>query len=98
MSTLPLSAAARDLEGCPAVRRVVVLATLPRTGSQLLSSALGETGHVGVPGEYLLGMHLAGFRARLGVPRPDALGTIAQAVRRLRGVPTWQETAHVTRT
>lgn len=85
-----------DLLACPPVRRVVVLSTLPRTGSALLARTLAATGVAGVPGEYFSTSHLAGFRVRLGAPRPDAIGTITQVVRRVRGVPTWRETLHVT--
>jgi LPS sulfotransferase NodH len=87
----------RDVAPCPPVERVVVLATLPRTGSTLLSFALAETGVLGVPGEYLLGIHLAGFRRRLDVPRPNVVGAIAGAVRRARRDARWHETTHVTR-
>lgn len=48
------------------VRRTVLLASTPRTGSTLLGDALWGTGHCGVPQEYLNPRQLRAFGQRLG--------------------------------
>lgn len=62
----PANGPSGDLGGDP--RRTYVIASTPRTGSTLLCQALGETGRIGRPVEYLNPMQLRDWEVRLGAP------------------------------
>lgn len=62
----PMNGPAGDLPTREGVRRVYVVASTPRTGSTLLCRALGETGRIGRPMEYLNPMQLRDWEVRFG--------------------------------
>jgi LPS sulfotransferase NodH len=69
-----------DLPTFVGTPRVYVIASLPRTGSTLLSQLLWDTGRVGAPKEYLNPMQVRDWEARLS---PTLLGRSVH--RALRG-------------
>jgi LPS sulfotransferase NodH len=69
--------------------RSVVVASMPRTGSTLLCSALERTGLVGVPLEYLLPRFLESGHRVLGAPHPTQREQRRLLFRRLRLQREW---------
>ena len=69
--------------------RSVVVASMPRTGSTLLCSALERTGLVGVPLEYLLPRFLESGHRVLGAPLPTQREQRRRLFRRLRLQREW---------
>lgn len=69
--------------------RSVVVASMPRTGSTLLCSALERTGLVGVPLEYLLPRFLESGHRVLGAPHPTRREQRRRLFRRLRLQREW---------
>lgn len=80
-----------DAPGPTPVRRLLVIASSQRTGSNLLCRALTATGQAGVPTEYL--DPIRGFiewRSRANLPQPTLRGRAGMAKRRVFGDPGWQ--------
>jgi len=70
--------------------RVVIVASLQRSGSSLLSALLDSTGCVGVPREYLNPDALSSASIAWGLPTQSVRGRLGQLRRRLRGDDDWQ--------
>jgi len=79
-----------DLPPTP-VERVVLLASLARTGSSLLAAQLDSTRCVGVPREYLNADALSQTGSAWGLPRQSLRGHLGQVRRRMRGDDDWRK-------
>jgi trehalose 2-sulfotransferase len=87
-----LGTAAPELDGPgrTAITRVLVVASSPRTGSNLLCDALRATGQAGMPFEYLNGHGgFMAWRARGNLPSPTLRGRAGMLKRRAFGDPGW---------
>jgi len=79
-----------DPLGHTAPRQVLVIASNPRTGSNLLGSTLAATGKAGAPREYLLGKGgYVEWRRRIGAPQPTLRGAVGMLKRRVLGDAGW---------
>lgn len=77
--------------------RVLIIASLPRSGSTLLSRALGATGEVGVPEEYFEPYIVGTYRDTWGLPRLTMHGRAGILRRRVSGAPSWWVSYRYTR-
>lgn len=75
-----------------AVRRVIVVAASPRTGSSLLCRALAGTGRVGDPKEYLNPSLRRPMFEQMGCFDLTPRGNLGRLRRRLRGDSDWRMT------
>ncbi|MEN9506952.1 MAG: hypothetical protein RI958_2878 [Actinomycetota bacterium] len=71
------------------VRRVIVVAASPRTGSSLLSEALSATGVAGAPQEYINPSILLRDPFGVGPVRWSVRGRLGRVRRRVVGDPRW---------
>jgi trehalose 2-sulfotransferase len=70
--------------------QVLAIASLPRTGSSVLSELLTASGKAGEPQEYLNYPRLAFARTQLGVPRSSTRNAVKQVIRMAVGrSPRW---------
>jgi trehalose 2-sulfotransferase len=69
----------------PEVTRVLIIASLPRSGSTLLSRALSATGELGVPEEYFNPHIIGNYRDTWGLPRLTMHGRAGILRRRVTG-------------
>lgn len=85
----PLLDSAKDRPKPECFTGTVVVASTQRSGSSLLCSALGRTGLVGVPKEYLLPRFLESGHRVLGAPLPTAREQLRRIGRLLRLEKEW---------
>src|SRR6056297_1913744 len=84
-----------DLAEVDEVTATVILASTPRSGSNLLSLGLGATGRFGVPSEYLGAAQLGRAASEPGPLRMTSRAAVRRWVRRLTFRRDWEATFDV---